>query len=128
MTAATPFHAALALGALIASPATATAAVAPPARCTVAGADKLPVASGGSAALCRAIARAAAARRIRAPFTVQVRVGKRSTLMADVTLARGKRLATLHHAEMDRTIGRSTIERFARALADHVVAGMRQDH
>jgi hypothetical protein len=111
--------------------AVALAALAPGAaagaapRCTVTGAERLPPASGGAAALCSAINRAAAVRGIRFPFTVQVRVGKNSMLMADVTLAGGARLATLHHAEMDRAIGRDSIDRFARAVAAHVAAGAR---
>lgn len=108
--------------------AVALAALAPGAagatpRCTVTGAERLPAAAGGAAALCRAVARAATARGIKSPFTVQVRVGKNSMLMADVTLAGGARLATLHHAEMDRAIGRDSIDRFARAVAAHVAAG-----
>ena len=106
--------------ALVALASGAGATVAAPPRCAVIGGEKLPTASGGSAALCRAVVRAAAARGLKSKFTVQVHVGKRSMLMADVTLAGGARLPTLHHAEMDRAIGRDTFDRFGRAVAQHV--------
>jgi hypothetical protein len=111
--------------ALVALAPAAGATAAAPSRCAVIGGEKLPAASGGSAALCRAIVHAAAARGLKSKFTVSVHVGKRSMLMADVTLANGARLPTLHHAEMDRAIGRDTLDRFGRAVADHVASGGR---
>lgn len=94
-------------------------------RCAVVNGDRLPARSGGVAALCAAIERAAAAKSLDAAFTVKVSVGARSLLSADVTLSDGRKLPSLRMAEMDRPIAKSTLERFGTAIADHVASGRR---
>jgi hypothetical protein len=94
-------------------------------RCHVTESEKLPAASGGAAALCAAIEQAAAARGVPAGFTVQVKVAPRAMLSADVTLPDGRTLATLHMAEMDRDVTRDMLNRFAVAVADHIMSEKR---
>jgi hypothetical protein len=93
--------------------------------CHVIESEKLPARSGGAAALCDAISRAAAARGLSKTFEVQVRVGPRSMLSAEVTLPDGRSLAALNMAEMDREVSRDALNRFAVAIADHVISGTR---
>lgn len=93
-------------------------------RCEVVNGDKLPAASGGAAALCAAIERAATSSAGQ-PFTVEVKVGPRSMLGADVTLADGRKLSSLRMAEMDRPISAATFDRFGAAIAAHV-AGVKR--
>ena len=95
-------------------PATAVA------RCQVVDGEKLPAESGGAAALCAAIERAATSSALNIPFTVQITVGSRSILSADVTLSDGRKLPSLRIAEMDRPISKSTFDRFGAAIANHI--------
>jgi len=102
-----------------------TASAAPSEQCQVTNGAKLPAASGRSGALCAAIQQAAEARGKHGTFTVRVSVGPRSRLTAYVTLADGRRLPPLHMASMDGAIGKSTLERFGAAVADHVAGATR---
>ena len=115
-------HAFYALAMLGAAACAMTGAESANARCTVVNGDKLPAPSGGATALCRAVERGAVTRGLKYDFKVKVSVGKRSMLMADVVLADGRRLPTLHFAEMDRAISRDSLNRLGVAIAEHVAA------
>ncbi|MBA3511197.1 hypothetical protein [Sphingomonas sp.] len=87
--------------------------------CRVVDGDKLPAESGGAAALCTAIQRAAAARAPGVEFTVDVKVLSSSRLAATVT-SEGQRLPEHNFASMDRDLTGNSFERFAAALADQL--------
>ena len=90
-----------------------------PASCRVVDGDKLPDGSGGAAALCTAIERAAAARAPGVDFTVEVKVLSSSRLAATVTSG-GRTMPEQKFASMDRDLNGSSFERFAAALADQL--------
>lgn len=102
-----------------------TAPAAPAARCEVLNGNRLSVDSGGREELCAAIERAAIARGLGGAYTVRVVVGSNSLLTADVMLSDGRALPAVSMAEMDRPIGKTTLKRFAEAVADHVVGASR---
>lgn len=85
--------------------------------CRVVGANKLPADSGGSEALCKAIAEAAAEQAPGRRFSVEVRVLGPSALSAIVTNSNGTRLPEQKMAISDRGLTRGSLERFAKALA-----------
>ena len=87
--------------------------------CRVVDGDKLPEGSGGAAALCTAIQRAAAARAPGVVFTVEVKVLSSSRLAATLT-SDGHRLPEHNFATMDRELTSNSFERFAAALADQL--------
>ena len=87
--------------------------------CRVVDGDKLPDESGGAAALCTAIERAAAARAPGVAFTVEVKVLSSSRLAATLTRD-GHQLPEQKFASMDREQTRSSFERFAAAIADQL--------
>lgn len=89
------------------------------ASCRIVDGDKLPDGSGGAAALCTAIERAAAARAPGVDFTVEVKVLSSSRLAATVTSA-GRSLPEQNFATMDRELTGGSFERFAAALADQL--------
>ena len=93
-------------------------------RCKVVDGDKLPAASGGSAALCAAIERAVSERAPGTAFTVEVRVLPRSMLAATLTVD-GRRLPEHKFASMDRELDGASFTRFAAAVAE-AVAGARR--
>jgi hypothetical protein len=88
-----------------------------PIDCRVVDGNKLPAASGGSEALCAAIAKAAAAEAPNRRFSVEVRVLGNSSLAATVTTADGRKLPEQRFAASDRDLTKSSFERFAKALA-----------
>ena len=88
--------------------------------CVVVNGGDLPTASGGAAALCRAIDDGAARRGLDQAFTIRVSVERQSVLAGDVTLADGRRLPAVRVAEMDRQISGDMFKRFGLAVADHV--------
>lgn len=88
--------------------------------CRVTGGAKLLAASGGAGALCSAIERAAKKRAPAAKFTVDVRVRSPASMTAVVRLADGRLLPEQTMAVSDAAIGRSAVERFARAIAEQV--------
>ena len=88
--------------------------------CRVVGGDKLPASSGGSEALCAAITKAAAAQAEGGRFSVEVRVLGSSRLAATLTTADGRKLPEQRFAVSDRSLTKSSFERFARALAVEV--------
>jgi hypothetical protein len=85
--------------------------------CKVIGGDKLPAASGGPEALCKAIEQAAAARAPGVAYSAEVRVVAPSVLVATLTTADGRKLPEQKYAVMDRAITRSSFQRFAEAIA-----------
>jgi hypothetical protein len=89
-----------------------------PIDCRVVNGGKLPAESGGTEALCAAIARAAAEQPSAGRFSVEVRVLGTARLAATVTTADGKRLPEQRFAVSDRDLTKSSFERFARALAE----------
>lgn len=84
--------------------------------CLVVDGDKLPAGSGGAAALCTAIQRAAAATAPGLDFTVEVKVLSSSRLAATLT-SHGQRLPEQKFATMDRELTSDSFDRFAAALA-----------
>ena len=90
-----------------------------PASCRVVDGDKLPARSGGAAALCTAIERAAAAKAPGVDFAVEIKVLSSSRLAATVTRS-GRTLPEQNFATMDRELAGDSFERFANALADQL--------
>ena len=84
--------------------------------CRVIGGSKLPASSGGSEALCAAIAKAAAQAEA-GRFSVEVRVLGRSKLAATLTTADGRKLPEQRFAVSDSSLTRASFARFANALA-----------
>ncbi len=80
-------------------------------------AEKLPPEAGGADTLCEAIRQAAAAEAPGVAYSIDIEVLSPSMLSARVTLADGRALPEQRHAVMDRTLTRSSIQRFATALA-----------
>lgn len=91
----------------------------PTPHCQVIDGAKLPVESGGAAALCAAIEQAVAKRAPGADFAAEVRALSASRLTASVTIG-GRKLPEQNFARMDRDLDRAAFERFAAALADEV--------
>lgn len=89
----------------------------PQPRCRVIGGEKLSEETGGPEALCAAIAQAATARAAGVNYSVEVRVLSRSRLSANLGLSDGVTLPEQNFATMDRDLSRSSIERFAQAIA-----------
>ena len=118
-----PIAFALAVAASSASGVTAPSV--PAQRCVVQNDKRLPAGSGGGAVLCAAIEQAAIARGLGETYTVRVVVGPRSLLTAEVTLLDGRTLPPVSMAKMDRPIGRSTLERFGDAVANHIAGASR---
>lgn len=93
-----------------------------PLRCSVVDGDKLPVESGGAAALCSAIEGAAAQRAPGVAYSVEVKVHSSSRLAAAL-IREGHALPQENYASMDRELTRQSFDRFAAALADRIAAG-----
>ena len=91
-------------------------------RCRVIGAEMLPADVGGSQSLCDAIEAAAASRAPGAEFTVEVEVVSPSSLSANVRLGDGTLLPKQKLSVSDRQLNRSSIGRFASAIADAINA------
>ncbi len=87
--------------------------------CRIVDGDKLPEGSGGAAALCSAIERAAAAKAPGVAYTVEVKVLSPSRLAATLT-SDGRKLPEQNFATMDRELNGVSFERFAAALADRL--------
>ncbi len=110
-----------AVAAVFASAGGSACAMTPPerqqGRCHIAGAEKLAGDSGGSDALCAEIQRAIAERAPGVDYSVEVRFLSASRVSAILTTGDGRRLPEMHHASMDRKLGRSSFARFADAIA-----------
>lgn len=92
-------------------------------QCRVTGEGKLPPEIGGADALCTLIRQAVSASAPRVAFTLDVQVLSDSMLSATVTTADGRKLPEMRHAVMDRTLTRSSVERFGRALGAQLAQG-----
>lgn len=88
--------------------------------CRVLGGDKLPAATGGSDEICAAIRKAAAEQAPDRSFSVEVRVIGASILTATVTTGDGTTLPEQTMRVIDRSLSKSSFERFANALAGEV--------
>lgn len=86
-------------------------------RCQVAGGDKLPAATGGPAALCRAVEQAVAAAGVSTRYSIRVRVLGPAALAATITTSTGRVLPEQNFRSMDRDLAASSIKRFADSLA-----------
>ena len=91
--------------------------------CRVIGEGKLPPEIGGADALCAVIRQAVSASAPGVAFTLDVKVLSDSMLAATVTTADGRKLPEMRHAVMDRTLTRSSVERFGRALGAQLAQG-----
>lgn len=98
-----------------------------PAECKVFGGEKLPAASGGADALCKAIADAAAEQAPGIGYSVEVTVLPLSRLSASVTMADGKKLPEQNFARMDKPLSAGAFKRFASAIAGELAkAGVKE--
>ena len=98
-----------------------TRATSEPVTCRVTGDEKLPAEVGGSQGICGAIESAAASRAPSIDFTIEIQVLSASSLSADVKLADGTALPKQKLTISDRQLNKSSIGRFASAIADAVV-------
>lgn len=88
--------------------------------CHISGAEKLPDDVGGAKVLCEVIRESAREQAPHASFSVDVRVVSRSMLAAVVTLKDGRKLPEQKIAVSDSALKRSSIKRFADAIAFQV--------
>lgn len=88
--------------------------------CRVIGGSKLPAETGGPDALCAAIARAAAVGAPAHKFSVEVRVLGSSSLAATLKTSNGTTLPEQQFEISDRSLTKSSLDRFAEALVDAV--------
>lgn len=84
--------------------------------CAVIGGDSLPLASGGSAALCSAIDRAIKAQAPTARYRVDVKVASATRLSAGL-IVNGQALPEQRFAVMDGHLNSVSVEHFAHAVA-----------
>jgi len=112
----------LALGAAVSS-AGACAMIAPEhnahSNCRVIGGEKLPPATGGADAVCAKIEKAIAERAPNVRYSAEVRVLSKSALAANL-VADGRKIPQQNFAVSDRDLSASSVERFARALAEEI--------
>src|SRR5215218_3613460 len=94
-------------------------AMSDPRPCQVIGGENLPGGVGNAIAVCEVIERAIAAQAPNVRYRAEVQILSRSMLRATV-VSEGRKLAEQKLAVMDRDLNASSIERFARALADEV--------
>lgn len=111
--------------ATVAVPAMSENGAAPPRRCEVANAARLPAASGGAQAICSAIERAVAAASPTAQYSAKVTVQSSSRLSA-VLVVEGRSLPEQNFAVMDRDLNPSSIGHFAEALAREVAKAAKE--
>jgi hypothetical protein len=91
----------------------------------VRGADKLPSASGGAAALCGAITRALAAEAPGVRTRVEVTLGRTATLQAVALLPDGRRLASVGLSVSDAPLSAASFDHLASDLARLVAEAAR---
>jgi hypothetical protein len=85
--------------------------------CRVVGGEKLPVESGGSNALCKAIVDAVEEQAPGMRYQVEVTVLPRSRLTASIITGDGRRLPEQSFARMDKPLSSGAFKRFAAAIA-----------
>ena len=88
-----------------------------PTGCRVVGGEKLPAESGGSDALCKAIADAVAKQAPGTGYSVEITVLPLSRLSAAITTADGRKLEQLNFARMDKPLSSGAFKRFAASVA-----------
>jgi hypothetical protein len=91
----------------------------PEATCKVVGGEKLPVSSGGGAAMCAEIERAVARAAPTAHYDIEVRVLPKSRLIASLTVS-GRALPEQHFAMMDGELDTGAVQRFAATVAEAI--------
>lgn len=87
--------------------------------CRVVHSEKLPMTSGGGAAICAAVGKAIATAAPNAHYTAEVRVISPSRLSA-LLVVEGRALPEQKFAVMDRDLNPASIQRFAQSLAAEV--------
>ena len=87
--------------------------------CRVIGGEKFVSGTGGAAAICTAIEKAVGARLPKAKYTAEVRVLSKSALAANV-IVDGRKLPEQNMSVSDRNLSASSIESFARSLAEQM--------
>ena len=85
--------------------------------CRVIGGEKLPVESGGSEALCKAIADAIEEQAPGMHYEVEVTVLPRSRLTASIITGEGRKLPEQSFVRMDKPLSSGAFKRFASAIA-----------
>ena len=108
---------AAALGCASGSACAMTAAESSPHGCRVIDGEKLPSESGGSKALCDAVAAAVAEQAPGQSYSVEIRVLPLSRLSASVTTGDGRKLPDQSFTSMDRPLTSGSFKRFAAAIA-----------
>lgn len=86
-------------------------------RCSVHGAERLPLDVGGVDGVCTEIQRAAAAAGV-GPVKVRVTVHSSNELSAQITNRQGRTLPELRFAKSDQPLSRASVGRFARTIAE----------
>jgi len=86
-------------------------------RCHVVGGDKLPAAAGNGRALCATVEAAAATNAPGKAGNIEVQVLSASSLAATIRTPDGRTLPEQRMATMDQTLTKTSIQRFARAIA-----------
>ena len=89
--------------------------------CHVVGGEKLPAASGGSAAVCAEIQRAAVKMAPGVAYSAEVNVLSRTRLSASLVID-GRTLPDQHFAIMDSDLNPGAIQRFAASIAEAIAA------
>jgi len=85
--------------------------------CWVVGGEKLPVESGGSNALCKAIVDAVEEQAPGMRYQVEVTVFPRSRLTASIMTGDGRRLPEQSFVRIDKPLSSGAFKRFAAAIA-----------
>lgn len=93
--------------------------------CNIVGAEKLLADAGGPVTLCELIKYAASTAAPGIPFTVEIRSKSTHTLIAKVGMPDGRVLPELNMTISDRPMDRSSIERFASAIASQAAEASR---
>ena len=91
--------------------------------CFVENGELLPAESGGSDALCKAIAEATAEASPGMEYSVKITVLHQSRMSASITTRDGRRLPEQSFASMDRPLSSTSFVRFASAIAKELVRG-----
>jgi ABC-type glycerol-3-phosphate transport system substrate-binding protein len=95
--------------------------------CRVVGGEKLPVESGGSDALCKAIVDAVEQQAPGLRYQVEVTVLPRSRLTASITTGDGRRLPEQSFVRIDKPLSSGAFKRFAAAIAGELAkAGVKK--
>jgi ABC-type glycerol-3-phosphate transport system substrate-binding protein len=95
--------------------------------CQVVGGEKLPVESGGSDALCKAIVDAVEEQAPGMRYQVEVTVFPRSRLTASIMTGDGRKLPDQSFVRIDKPLSSGAFKRFATAIAGELAkAGVKK--